>query len=371
MRRLASACRARAGVRRGRLVDALVGDPVLRHERVAHGPELRRVHGMGRAVALGVVLAVAAALAGAEPGHRGALLRVLAPRRLQHRARHGGPLHAVGRAGHPPVVRGEPGLGRPGHHRGGAELVDPEIVPVDQEDEVREAKAPGRVARLVTGARGQAPLALDGEDPHVLAAGELEGQRLARGGRHAVAGRARVELQEEGLAFHLGVPRQAAAVPQARQVLPCERPAALVGEGEPRVAGPLVARPERLVEDSQGGIHERDRVPGREHEPVREGEPGAPDVPAHGAREEQREEEVHLGSAAAGMPRLTVVQGKVDHLVDQVLHELPVGELALGLRVQLVDLGQPASVGHGRTASLPTNGPIRSIALRMFACEFA
>ena len=53
-------------------------------------------------------------------------------------------------------------------------------------------------------------------------------------GRHAVAGRPGVELQEERLALHLGVAGQAAAAPQPEQVLPGQRPLAVVGEGEAR-----------------------------------------------------------------------------------------------------------------------------------------
>src|SRR3990172_3608526 len=55
---------------RGGQIYALVGDPVAFHERPAHRPELGRVHGVRRAVALVVVLAVAATLAGLEPGDR-------------------------------------------------------------------------------------------------------------------------------------------------------------------------------------------------------------------------------------------------------------------------------------------------------------
>ena len=336
-------------------------------------------------MARGVDLAVAAPLAGPEPGHRRALSRVVAARCLQDGARHRGERHPVRGPRDPPVVAREPCLGCPRNHRRGAELVDPEVVPVHEEDEVREAQAPGRVARLCARAGRQATLALDGEDPDVLAAGELEGQRLTRCGRHAVTRGARVELQEEGLAGHLRVPRQSAAVAQGQQVLPRERPAAVVGEREPLVAGELAACPERLIEDREGGIHVGHRVPGREDESVGEGEPGAADVPAHGARQQQRQKDVDLGPAAAGMPRLAVVEGEVDHLVDEVLDDLPVPELGLGLRVQRVDPGPPACVGHGChpsavfvvsasyavTASVPTNCPIRSSAVRMFASEVA
>ena len=94
-------------------------------------------------------------------------------------------------------------------------LVDPEVVPVDEEDEVRQAEAAGRVERLVGGAGRQAALALDDEDLDLLGAGHLEGERLAGRERHAVAGRPRVGLEEQRLAGHLGVAGQAAATAEA------------------------------------------------------------------------------------------------------------------------------------------------------------
>ena len=60
---------ALGGIGRRKLVDALVLEAVLGHEVLAHGPELGRVHGPRRAVALRVVLAVATALARLEPRH--------------------------------------------------------------------------------------------------------------------------------------------------------------------------------------------------------------------------------------------------------------------------------------------------------------
>ena len=43
-------------------------------------------------------------------------------------------------------------------------------------------------------------------------------------------------LKKQRLAGHLGVAGQAATVPEAQQVLPREGPAAVIGEGEARVA---------------------------------------------------------------------------------------------------------------------------------------
>ena len=179
-----------------RLVDPGVRDAVSLHELLAHCPELRRVHGPGRPVALVVVLPVAAPLAGLEPGDRWDAIRVLAARGLQHGQRHGLPFGALLGAGHPPVVCVEPALRRPGHDLVDRHVVDPVVVPVEQEHEVREPQPPRRVARLVARARGQPALALDDEDLDLLAAGELEGDRLARGGRHAVPRRPGVELDE-------------------------------------------------------------------------------------------------------------------------------------------------------------------------------
>src|SRR4029077_760880 len=119
------------------------------------------VHRVRGAVALVVVLAVAAALAGLEPGDRWDPIRVLAPRRLQDRTGHGTPLGAIHRPRHAPGVGVEPRFGGPRDHARDRGIVDPVVVPVQKEDEVAEAQPPGRVARLVAGAWGQAALALD------------------------------------------------------------------------------------------------------------------------------------------------------------------------------------------------------------------
>ncbi len=156
------------------------------HELVADGPELGRVHGPRRAVALVVVLPVAAALARPEPRRRGHAVGVLAAGRFQHGGGDRTPLGALHRPVHPPVVGLEPALRGPGHDRRDGRVVDPVVVPVEQEHEVRQAQAPGRVAGLVAGARGQATLALDHEDLDLLRAGQLERDRLAQ---PAAAGR--------------------------------------------------------------------------------------------------------------------------------------------------------------------------------------
>ena len=65
------------------------------------------------------------------------------------------------------------------------------------------------------------------------APGALQGHGLARGGRAAVAGGAGVELEEEGLSLHLGVPGEPAVAAEAEQILPVE--GAVLGLGD-RVA---------------------------------------------------------------------------------------------------------------------------------------
>ena len=167
-----------------------------------------------------------------------------------------------------------------------------------QEDEVAEAQAPGRVEHLVRDARRQAALPFHDEDLDLRTAGHLERQRLAGGDRHAVAGGPRVGLEEQGLAGHLGVAGQAAAVAEAEQVLPGEGPAAVVREGEAGVAVEGVAGPHGLVERGQDGVDERHGVAGREDEAVGEGAPRAQDIPAHGAREQRRQDEVRPSSGS-------------------------------------------------------------------------
>src|SRR5712691_7159515 len=82
--------------------------------------------------------------------------------------------------------------------------VDAEVVPVDHEDQVVQAQAPRRVLGLVGRTRGEPALALEHEDLDLARARQLQGERLARGRRHAVPGRTGVELQEERPALHLG-----------------------------------------------------------------------------------------------------------------------------------------------------------------------
>ncbi len=330
---------------------------------------------MRGAVALVVVLAVAAPLAGLEPGDRWDPIRVLAPRRLQHRAGHGPPLRALHGPVHAPGVGLEPGLGCPGDHARDGRVVDAVVVPVEQEDEVVEPQPPGRVARLVAGAGREAALALDHEDLDLLGPGQLERNRLTGRRRHAVPRRPGVELQEEGLALHLGVAGEAAATSQLEEVLPGERPAAVIGEGEGGVRVTLGAGAQHLVEDGQRRVHERHGVAGREHEPIRERPPRLADVPAHGAGEEERQEHVDLGARAAGVAALAVVQRQVDRLVDDLPDRIPALELRDRLVVEAIR--RPLlDGGHAWTSwpvrsSLASDSPTRSSAALIFSRELA
>ena len=307
---------------RGRLASALVGHAVAGLESFASGPEGGAVEGMRDAVGGGVLLAVAAALLRAEPGHRGQTRRVVAASRLQGRAQDRLPGHAIRGAQRSPAVRSEPVLRRAVDDRRGGPRVDAEVVPVDQEDEVAQTEAPGRVERLVGDAGRQAALPFDDEDPDLRAAGHLQCQRLAGGDRHAVAGGAGIGFEEQGLAGHLRVAGQAAAVPEGQQVLPGEGPAAVIREGEVVVSIEGVARAHAFIERGQDGVDERHGVPGREDEAVGEGAPGSQNVPAHRAGEQGAQHEVDLRAGAAGMARLAVVEGQVDELVDDVLDDL-------------------------------------------------
>lgn len=312
-------------------------------------------------MALVVVGAVATALARAEPCHRWDALGIAAAGRVQHRARHRAPFRAALGAGDAPAIGCEPLCRRSVHDGTDGHVIDAVVVPVNQEDQVVQAQAPGAVARLVAGPWRQTALALDREDLHVARARQAQRCGLARGRRHAVPGRSGVELEEEGLALHLGVPGQSATVAEGEQVLPGQRPATGIGEGEALVAIALVARPQRLVEHRKGGVHQRNGVARRKHETVGEWQPRTADIPAHGSRQQQCQEDVHLRARATGMPGLTVVEGEVDCLVDDLPDQLPVIKGAFGRLVQGVGVARPLPYGgHWRTDAAPTTVPVRS-----------
>ena len=227
----------------------------------------------------------------------------------------------------------------------------------------------------MAGAGGQAALALHHEDLDLLRARELQRDRLAGRRWHAVPRRPGVELQEEGLALHLGVAGEPAAAAQLEQVLPGERPAAVIGEGEGGAGIPLGAGAQHLVEHGQRRVDERHRVAGGEDKSIREGPPRLADVPAHRSGQEERQEHVHLGARAAGVPALAVVEGQVDRLVDDLPHRIPALERRDGLVVEAVR--RPLlDGGHAWTSSpvrssLDSDSPTRSSAAVIFSRELA
>ncbi len=279
-----------------------------------------------------------------------------AGRRRKHRPGDRSPLHAVLGAGHPPAVGREPVHRRAGHHAGGRPRVDAEVVPVDQEDQVVQAEPPRGVLGLVRRAGREPPLALEHEDLHLARSGQAERQRLPGGGRHTVPRGPGVELQEQRPAFHLGVAGQPAVPAQPQQPLPGQRPAAVIGERKIRRPGQRVPGPYRLVQHRQRGIHQRHRVTRGQHEAVAEPVPWPQQVPAHGAGQQQRDQHVHLGPGATGVPALAVVQGQVDALVDQVLDHLVPGEISLRGGIQLPSV-RPCHgpIAHSRTSLCSTD----------------
>ena len=121
----------------------------------------------------GVDLPVAAPLLGLEPSDRGHLVRVGSAGGVEHRSHDGLPLRSVLGADNPPSRGLEPVHRRPCHHTRERTWIDAEVVPVDEEDEVRKAKTPGGVLRLMESAGREPSLALDDEDLHVLCSGKL------------------------------------------------------------------------------------------------------------------------------------------------------------------------------------------------------
>src|SRR5690348_16464054 len=136
--------------------------------------------------------------------------------------------------------------------------------------------------------------------------------------------RSGVELDEERLALHLGMPGQPVPASQQQQVLPGQRPLPIVREGELVAWVALVPRTQHLVQDGEGRIYQRHGVARRKDESVHEWPPRLAQVPAHRAREEQRQEQMDLGPRPTRMSALAVVERKVDRLVDQLAQELPV-----------------------------------------------
>jgi len=282
-------------VGRRRLAEALEVHPVGLGEGPLGLPEGLAVRrGVRRPVARVVVLEVAPPLARSDVDHPRDPRRVLAAQQFGQGRVDPGPVAAVSRFDHAPAVRLEPVARRAVHHARDRVVVDPEVVPVDDVHQVVEPEAPGAVLRLVRRPGGEPSLPLEGEDADLSRPGPLEGHRLARRGRAAVPGRAGIELEEEGLPFHLRVPREPAVAAEGDEVLGVESAPGGVGDGVARVAGPAVLDPQRLVKHREGPVDQRRGVPGNQDEPVREAFLRMPEVPAHVAAEERRHQDVHL-----------------------------------------------------------------------------
>ena len=234
------------GVLRCRVPEVGELDPVGFGEGPLGLPEGLAVDGVGRAVRRIVVLEVTPALARLEPGDAWSAGRVLTHHHRQDGLGDRPPLAAELRPEDPPAVRPEPILRGAVDDAAHRMVVDSVVVPVHDEVQVVQGQAPGRVHHLVGGAGSQAGLAFQGEDLYPVGAGALERQGQAGGGRPAVAGGTGVELQEQGLALHFGVARQAPAMPKSQQILPVERP--LSGKQIVLLARLLVLDPERLIE---------------------------------------------------------------------------------------------------------------------------
>ena len=277
----------------------------------------------------GVVLPVAAAFAGLEPGHAGDVAEIGPTRPIEHCLGHRPPFRAVFGTHHPPSVRGEPVHRRAVHHARGRPGVDAEVVPVDEEHEVRQAQSPGCVLGFV-GAPGRQPsFTFDDEDLHLFGPRQFQRQRLADGGANPMSRRTGIVLQEQAFSRHLGVTGEAAHVTQLGQHLPGEGELPLLWERITLEAGPFVARSQPFVQHGERGVHERDGMPGGKDEAVREAQPRPAHVPSHRSRKREGQHHVDLGARPPRVPALTVVEGQVDTLVDQVLQHLVAGEVWL------------------------------------------
>ncbi len=258
----------------------------------------------------------------------GARSGVVAHHHRQHGLRYRPPLAAELGSKDAPAVRAEPVVRPAVHDAADRVIVDPEVVPIDHQVQIVERQPPGRVHHLVRRAGRQSGLALETEDLDALGPGALEGQRQPRRRRPAVPRRPGVEFQEQRLALHLGVPRQAASVSEVEQVLPDQRSLGRVRHGVASIACLLVLEAQGLVEHGQRGVDQRDRMAADQDETIAEALLGMADVPAHDAAEQRHQQRVHLGARAAGMTALAVVHDQVQKLVDDVLGLLPAVELA-------------------------------------------
>ncbi len=77
-------------------------------------------------------------------------------------------------------------------------------------------------------------------------------------------------------------------------------------------------------------------MPRGEDEPVLERAPRSQEIPPHRSRQERGNENVDLGARPSGVTTLTIVEGQVDHFVDDVLDHLPFIEQTGGVSEELV-----------------------------------
>ncbi len=273
-----------------------------------------------------VVFQVPSALAGLHPHGGRDPAGIVRRQRFREHARDRFPALPLLGARNPPPVRREPVHRRAVDGAADAVIVDAEIVPVHQVDQVVERETPGGVGRLVGGAGGQSAFAFEDEDLHPIGARALQGQRDARRGGAAVTRWAGVELQEQGPALHLRVSGKPPAPAEARQVFPVQRAMLGVADMVALVAGLAVLEPHRLVQHREGAVDERDGVAGAQHEAVREATGRIADVPPHRPAQEGGEQDGRLGPRASGVPALAVVDDDIDELIDQVPDRVPVGE---------------------------------------------
>jgi hypothetical protein len=219
--------------------------------------------------------------------------------------------------------------------------VDPEIIPVEDHVQVVQAQTIARILGLVPAAGGVAAFAFEPEDLHAFGAGVLESHGLTCADRSAVAAGSGVELHEEVLLGHLYMARKAVDVAEAQQVFPSQHALSAPADEILVVTGLLMHDTQGFVEYAQGGVNQGCGVSGHQDEPVAELLFGMADVPPHGSTQQQTHEVMDLGTASPGVPALTIVEHQVDLLIDDVLDDLPAGEVLL---LGLVDFG---GVGHG------------------------
>ncbi len=191
-----------------------------------------------------------------------------------------------------------------------------------------------------------AAFAFDTKDFDALGAGFLQGNGFAGTYRTAVTAGAGIEFHEEVLLGHLGVAGQAAHITEAQDVFPGQHAIVAATDQVFLVTGLLVHHAQGFVENREGRVDQGHGVAGRQHEPVAKPFFGMPDIPAHGATQQQADEVVGLGATAAGVTALAVVQHQIDLLIDDVLDDLP------ALKILCLGLKKTGDIGHDGLLSI-------------------